>query len=226
VKRNGLPVRLVQLYVGLLLYGTSSALQVRAGLGLDPWDVFHQGLARHLHLSIGVVSIIVGAVVLLGWIPLRQRPGLGTLSNVVLVGASLDWALDLLPTPHPMALRVGYLALGIVLCAFATGLYISARFGPGPRDGLMTGIPRRTRLSVRVARTIIEVTVLIVGWLLGGTVGIGTLAFALLIGPLAQLFLRLFGRLGSASPAQPPSTDDQLVDQEEVVAARATTASS
>jgi uncharacterized membrane protein YczE len=193
VTRNGLPVRLIQLYVGLLLYGTSSALQVRAGLGLDPWDVFHQGLARHLHLSIGVVSIGVGALVLLGWIPLRQRPGLGTLSNVVLVGASLDWALALLPTPHPMAARIGYLAGGIMLCAVATGLYINARFGPGPRDGLMTGIPTRTRLSVRVARTVIEVSVLVIGWLLGGTVGIGTLAFAVLIGPLAQFFLRLFG---------------------------------
>ena len=192
VTRNGLPMRLVQLYVGLLLYGTSSALQVRAGLGLDPWDVFHQGLARHLHLSIGVVSIIVGAVVLLGWIPLRQRPGLGTLSNVVLVGASLDWALALLPVPHLLAARIGYLVGGILLCAVATGLYINARFGPGPRDGLMTGIPKRTRLSVRVARTAIELTVLIIGWLLGGTVGIGTLAFAVLIGPLAQFFLKLF----------------------------------
>jgi uncharacterized membrane protein YczE len=202
VNRNGLPIRLAQLYVGLLLYGTSSALQVRAGLGLDPWDVFHQGLSRHLHVSIGVVSIGVGALVLLGWIPLRQRPGIGTLSNVVLIGASLDWALALLPTPHPMALRIGYLAGGIVLCAVATGLYISARFGPGPRDGLMTGIPKRTRLSVRAARTIIELSVLVVGWLLGGTVGFGTLAFAVLIGPLAQFFLRLFGT-GSTASVEP-----------------------
>jgi uncharacterized membrane protein YczE len=192
VKRNGLSMRLTQLYVGLTLYGTSSALQVRSGLGLDPWDVFHQGLANRLHLSIGVVAIGVGALVLLAWIPLRQRPGLGTLSNVVLVGASLDAALGWLPRTHLMVARVGYLAGGILLCAIATGLYINARFGPGPRDGLMTGIPRRTRLSVRASRTIIEVTVLVVGWLLGGTVGIGTLAFAVLIGPLAQIFLRLF----------------------------------
>jgi uncharacterized membrane protein YczE len=199
VKRNGLPVRLTQLYVGLLLYGTSSALQVRSELGLDPWDVFHQGLANRLHLSIGVVSIGVGALVLVAWIPLRQRPGLGTLSNVVLVGASLDAALSWLPTTHLLVARIASLAGGIVLCAIATGLYINAHFGPGPRDGLMTGIPRRTRLSIRASRTIIEVTVLVAGWLLGGTVGVGTLAFAVLIGPLAQLFLRLFAHRRSDS---------------------------
>jgi uncharacterized membrane protein YczE len=195
VKRNGLVVRLVQLYVGLLAYGTSSALLVRSRLGLDPWDVFHQGLAGQLHLSIGVLSIIVGAVVLLAWWPLRQRPGLGTLSNVVLVGASLDWALQVLPAPQPMWARIAFLFGGILLCAAATGLYITARFGPGPRDGLMTGLPRVTGLSIRTTRTIIEVSVLVVGWLLGGTVGVGTLAFAVLIGPLAQFFLRLFTRV-------------------------------
>jgi uncharacterized membrane protein YczE len=202
--RNGLPIRLVQLYVGLILYGTSSALQVRAGLGLDPWDVFHQGLAERLHLSIGVVAIVVGALVLLAWIPLRQRPGLGTVSNVVLVGLSLDWALSVLPTPHVLVARIGYLIGGIVLCAVATGLYINARFGPGPRDGLMTGLPKRTRLSVRASRTIVEVTVLVVGWLLGGTVGIGTLLFAVSIGPLAQVFLRLFAARPDPAPFAVP----------------------
>jgi uncharacterized membrane protein YczE len=205
VTRSGLPRRLARLYLGLVMYGTSSALMVRSTLGLDPWDVFHQGLARHLHVSIGLVSIAVGALVLLCWIPLRQRPGLGTISNVVLVGASLDWALAILPTTNVLGARVAYLGGGILLCAAATGLYITARFGPGPRDGLMIGIPRRTGLSIRLTRTFIELTVLAVGWLLGGTVGIGTLAFALLIGPLAQFFLRLFGLPETDSIAPMPS---------------------
>lgn len=199
---NGLPVRLVRLYVGLVMYGTSSALMVRSELGLDPWDVFHQGLSRQLHVSIGMVSIAVGALVLLCWLPLRQRPGLGTVSNVVLVGLSMNWALTLLPTTHYLPARAAYLAGGILLCGAATGLYINARFGPGPRDGLMTGIPPRTGLSIRLTRTVIEVTVLVIGWLLGGGVGVGTLAFAVLIGPLAQFFLRLFdvGRPESVAP--------------------------
>jgi len=182
----------VQLYAGLAMYGASSALMVRSTLGLDPWDVFHQGLADHLRLSIGVVSIAVGAIVLLGWIPLRQRPGLGTISNVVLVGACLDLALEVLPATQRLAPRIGYLLGGILLCGIATGLYITARFGPGPRDGLMMGIPGRIGLSIRVTRTIIEASVLAAGWLLGGTVGVGTVAYAVAIGPLAQLFLRLF----------------------------------
>ncbi len=192
MRHDGLIRRLVQLYIGLVLYGTSSALLVRAGLGLDPWDVLHQGIARRLHVSIGAVVIVVGALVLLIWIPLRQRPGLGTLSNVVLIGCALDAALAVLPTPHLLAARIGYLAVGIVLCGVATGLYIGARFGPGPRDGLMTGLARRSGWSIRVVRTGIELTVLAAGWLLGGTVGVGTVAYALAIGPLAQVFLRLF----------------------------------
>jgi uncharacterized membrane protein YczE len=189
---NRLPRRLTQLYIGLLLYGFAAALQVRAGLGLDPWDVFHQGLAGHTGLAIGTISIIVGALVLLAWIPLRQRPGLGTVSNVVLIGVSLNVSLQLLPTVSEVAERVVLLALAIVLGGVATGLYIGAQFGPGPRDGLMTGLARRTGKSIRLVRTCIEVTVLAAGWLLGGTVGIGTLAYALAIGPLAQVFLRLF----------------------------------
>lgn len=184
--------RLVQLYVGLWLYGLSAALQLRSGLGLDPWDVFHQGLSHHVGLSIGAVVIVIGAAVLLIWIPLRQRPGLGTVSNVILIGVSLDVSLTMLPSGGPIEGRVGELVGGIVLCGLATGMYIGANFGPGPRDGLMTGLARVTGRSIRLTRTGIEVTVLASGWLLGGTVGIGTVAFALAIGPLAQLFLPLF----------------------------------
>jgi uncharacterized membrane protein YczE len=183
--------RLSQLYIGLLCYGTAAALQVRSGLGLDPWDVLHQGLGHVLHLAIGTVVVIVGAVVLLAWIPLRQMPGLGTVSNAVLVGVSMNVALQLLPRVHAMGWRITDLVGGIVLCGVATGLYIGARLGPGPRDGLMTGLVRRTGRSVRLIRTSIEVSVLIIGWILGGTVGIGTLAFAVAIGPLVQIFLPL-----------------------------------
>jgi uncharacterized membrane protein YczE len=190
--RARLPRRLGQLYIGLLLYGLSGALLVRSRLGLDPWDVFHQGLGRHLGLAIGTVVIIVGAAVLLLWIPLRQRPGLGTLSNVVLIGLSMNWSLDVLPHTGPMAWRIVEMVGGVVLCGVATGMYIGAAFGPGPRDGLMTGLARRTDRSIRLVRTGLEVTVLAVGWLLGGTVGIGTVLYALAIGPLAQLFLPIF----------------------------------
>ncbi|MCL6668523.1 hypothetical protein M8J74_08810 [Streptomyces panaciradicis] len=184
--------RLIQLYVGLTLYGTSSALLVRSGLGLEPWGVLHQGLARLTGLTIGVVSIIVGAAVLLLWIPLRQRPGLGTVSNVFLVGIAMDGTLALSPDVRSLAVRLPLLLAGIVLNGVATGLYISARFGPGPRDGLMTGLHRRTGRSIRSMRTAIEVAVVATGFVLGGTVGIGTLLYALSIGPLAQLFLRVF----------------------------------
>lgn len=192
VATNGLVRRLTQLYIGLILYGASCALMVRARLGLDPWDVFHQGLSRRVGWSIGTVVIVAGLVVLLCWIPLRQLPGLGTVSNVVLVGLAIDGALGVLPTPGPLALRIGYLAGGVVLCGVATGLYIGADFGPGPRDGLMTGLVRRTEWSIRSTRTGIEATVLLAGFLLGGTVGVGTVAYALAIGPLAQVFLPLF----------------------------------
>jgi uncharacterized membrane protein YczE len=190
--RNRLPRRLVQLYVGLCLYGFAGALQVRSKLGLDPWDVFHQGIGHHAGLRIGTVVILVGAAVLLLWIPLRQWPGLGTVSNVVLIGLSMNWSLDLLPRSAPLGVRIGEMLSGIVLLAIATGMYIGATFGPGPRDGLMTGLARRTGRSIRLVRTGIEVTVLAAGWLLGGTVGIGTVAFAVAIGPLAQIFLPIF----------------------------------
>jgi uncharacterized membrane protein YczE len=183
---------LIQLYAGLTLYGTSSALLVRSGLGLEPWGVLHQGLARLTGLTIGVVSIIVGAAVLLLWIPLRQRPGLGTVSNVFLIGIAMDATLAVFPDVRSLAVRLPLLVAGIVLNGVATGLYISARFGPGPRDGLMTGLHRRTGRSIRLMRTAIEVAVVATGFALGGTVGIGTLLYALSIGPLAQLFLRVF----------------------------------
>ncbi|MFB7597898.1 YitT family protein [Streptomyces sp. NPDC056160] len=190
--------RLVQLYTGLVLYGASSALLVEAGLGLEPWGVLHQGLAELSGLTIGVVSIVVGAVVLLLWIPLRQRPGLGTVSNVFVVGLAMDGTLALVPDPRTLAVRIPVLVAGILLNGAATGLYISARFGPGPRDGLMTGLHRRTGRSIRLMRTAVEVAVVVTGFLLGGTIGVGTLVYAVSIGPLAQLFLRVF-----ASPAAP-----------------------
>ncbi|MEU5946612.1 hypothetical protein ABZ793_13755 [Micromonospora sp. NPDC047465] len=185
--------RLTQLYAGLVLYGVSMALMINSGLGLDPWDVFHQGLAELTGLSFGTVTIAVGALVLLLWIPLRQRPGLGTVSNVLVIGLVVDATLALLPAGGPLGVRIGLLVAGIVANGAATGLYIGARLGPGPRDGLMTGyVARRPGRSIRLVRTVIEVTVLALGWLLGGTVGVGTVAYALAIGPLTQVFLPLF----------------------------------
>ncbi|OKJ71482.1 membrane protein YczE [Streptomyces sp. CB02460] len=193
--------RLVQLYAGLALYGASSALLVVADLGLEPWGVLHQGLAERTGISIGVVSIIIGAIVLLLWIPLRQRPGLGTVSNVFAVGIAMDGTLALVPEVHGLVARAGVMAAGIVLNGVATGLYISARFGPGPRDGLMTGLHRRTGRSIRLVRTAIEIAVVVTGFLLGGSLGIGTVLYALAIGPLAQVFLRVFAIPGESAPS-------------------------
>ena len=192
--------RLVQLYVGLTLYGLSMALMLRARLGLDPWDVLQQGIALKVHHAIGTISIIVGALVLLFWIPLRQRPGLGTISNVVIVGLVMDFALEVIPGQHGLERQVPMLVGAILLCGLATGMYISADLGPGPRDGLMTGLAARTGLSIRLTRTLIEAVVLVTGWLLGGSVGIGTVAFALGIGPAAQFFLRV---LAIPAPTKP-----------------------
>ena len=207
-RRAHLVRRLVQLYVGLLLYGLGCALEVRGNLGLDPWDVFHQGLSHRLHVAIGTVVILVGAAVLLLWWPLRQWPGLGTVSNVVFVGLSMNWSLALIPYSGRLWARIPEMLGGILLLGVATGMYIGAAFGPGPRDGLMTGFARRSKRSIRLIRTVIELTVLAAGWALGGTVGIGTVLFALSIGPLAQLFLPLFdtaGRHVSEAPAVDPA---------------------
>lgn len=191
--RSGLTARLVQLVAGLVLFGASLALLVRSELGLDPWDVFHQGLAVATGLSIGVCSIVAGVVVLLLWIPLRQRPGIGTVANVILIGVSLDAVLFLIPVTGDLVLRWVYLVAGIVLNGIATGAYIGAGMGPGPRDGLMVGFARSGR-SLRVVRTSIEVTVLVVGWLLGGTVGVGTVLFAVTIGPIVHRTVPAFSR--------------------------------
>jgi uncharacterized membrane protein YczE len=175
--------------VGLVLYGVSMAMMIRSTLGLDPWDVFHAGIATHVPLTFGQVTIIIGALVLLLWIPLRQWPGLGTVANVVVIGLAADAGLDLIGAPESMWARVLLLGSGIVLNGVAGGLYIGSQLGPGPRDGLMTGFARRTGLSIRLVRTTIEVVVLAVGWLLGGPVGLGTVLYAVSIGPLVQFFL-------------------------------------
>jgi uncharacterized membrane protein YczE len=193
--------RLVQLYLGLVGYTVSMALMIEARLGNQPWDVFHQGLAKRTGLSIGTIIVIVGAIVLALWIPLRQRPGFGTISNVVVIGVGTDVALAVIPTPGPLALRIGYLVGGVLLCGLASGLYIGARLGPGPRDGLMTGLAARGH-SLRLVRTGIEVTVVAIGFLLGGTVGIGTLIYAVSIGPLVQLMLPLFDTHPDSSPVR------------------------
>ncbi|POZ17624.1 hypothetical protein C3Z09_07825 [Lelliottia aquatilis] len=184
--------RLLQLYVGLSFYGLSTAMFVRADLGADPWNVFHLGVARLLAMDIGTVMILTGALVLLFWIPLRQRPGLGTISNVIVIGLAADAALSLLPEMSSLVARSVLLISAVVVNALATGMYIGAGFGSGPRDGLMTGINARTGWSVRSVRTAIEVTVLLIGCVLGGTFGVGTVLYALTIGPLIQICLPWF----------------------------------
>lgn len=181
--------RLPQLLVGLLLFGWSMAMMVRSGLGLMPWDVFHQGVAIHLPLTFGQVVIVVGAFVLLLWIPLRQWPGLGTICNVVLIGLAADVGLAVMGEPDRLWLKIALVLGGIVLNGFASALYIGVHLGTGPRDGLSMALNRITGRSVRAMRTIIEVIVLVVGVILGGTVGAGTVLYALGIGPLLQLFL-------------------------------------
>ena len=185
--------RVVQLFVGLALYGVSMAFMVESALGLNPWDVFHQGLSKATGVSFGWVVLLTGVPVLLLWIPLRQRPGFGTIANLVVIGFVADGALAVLSPGTSIAMRITYLVVGIALNGVATAMYIGARFGPGPRDGLMTGIVRRwPRLSIRLVRTSIEVLVLATGFLLGGTIGLGTVAYALGIGPLVQLFTPAF----------------------------------
>jgi uncharacterized membrane protein YczE len=196
--------RLVQLYAGLALYGVSSSLLVLGRLGLVPWDVLHQGLARHTGLGIGTWTIIVSVVVLVFWIPLRERPGIGTISNAVVIGGTVDLVLWLTPDVHGSSARWACCLGGVFLNGVATGLYIGAGLGPGPRDGLMTGLARRTGRSLRVVRTALEATVLLVGWLIGGTVGAGTVVYLVAIGPLAHIFVPLFSHGAGRDPSARP----------------------
>lgn len=189
LRAGRLPRRITQLMIGLTLYGVSMTMLIRSTLGLDPWNVLHVGLAPHLGLSIGVTTIIVGAAVLLAWVPLRQWPGLGTVLNTIWIGVVTDAGLALLAPPETLGWRWTLLLGGIALNALAGALYIGSQLGPGPRDGLMTGLHDRTGLSVRLVRTCLEVAVLVLGWRLGGVVGIGTVLYALAIGPLLHSLL-------------------------------------
>lgn len=178
--------RLLRLTLGLFIFGWGTAFMLRAELGTDPWTVFAEGLSLFTGLSIGFVTVLVGLAVLLLWIPLKQRPGVGTVANALLIGPFMELGLYLIETPPSLPLRITFFATGLLMVGIGSGWYIGSGLGPGPRDGVMTGLHRRFGWPLWVARTVIEVTVVISGWLLGGTVGFGTLAFALLIGPLVQ----------------------------------------
>lgn len=192
LRAGRLGVRLPLLLAGLFLYGASMAMVLRATLGQIPWDVLHVGVSHHIPLSFGTIVVVVSLLVLIPWIPLRQKPGLGTIGNALLIGPSADLVLSVLSPPEGLGWRIPLLVGGVVLNGVATGMYIGSQFGPGPRDGLMTGLARVTGGSLRVVRTGIEVTVVVIGWLLGGVIGVGTVLYAVAIGPLAQLFLPLF----------------------------------
>jgi uncharacterized membrane protein YczE len=181
--------RLTQLYVGLVLYGFSIALMVRGHLGVAPWDVLHVGLTKHFPITLGEALVIVSFLVMVLWIPLREVPGIGTISNAIVIGVSADAFLRVLDQPGALWLRGVLTVAGVVVCGLATAMYIGAQFGRGPRDGLMTGFARRTGLSLRLVRTLLEITVVVIGLLLGGVAGMGTVLYALAIGPLAQLML-------------------------------------
>lgn len=200
-----MPGRVIQLLSGLVLYGAGCALTITAGLGVDPWTVLAEGLSRQSGIGVGWVTNLVGAVVLLAWIPLRQHPGIGTLANIALVGTSMQVALSLVPSPDTPVSRITLLTLGVTVVAIASGLYIGAHFGPGPRDGLMTGLHARLGLPIWLCRLAVEGTVLVLGWSLGGTVGIGTIVFAVSIGPLVHLALPLFDmRVTDGRAVAPP----------------------
>lgn len=210
LRAGRLPRRLAQLYVGLFLYGVSLALMVRGDLGLAPWDVLHSGFIRHVPMTLGQAVVLFSFVVLVLWIPLREKPGIGTISNAIVVGLSADLTLAVLEAPDAIAARVALMVGGIVLCGLATALYIGAQLGRGPRDGLMTGLARRTGLSIRLVRTALEVGVVVIGLLLGGTLGLGTVAYALAIGPIAQWMMPWFlvdlgpaGRVGGIPEPDP-----------------------
>ncbi len=184
--------RFVQLVIGLFLYGIGISLMVHAALGIAPWDVLTQGIAKQSGWSFGLLTNVIGAAVLLLWWPIRQKPGLGTVLNVLLIGPSAQFGLWLFPEFNGVWTQIAAFAAGMGVLALATGLYIGANFGPGPRDGLMTGLHRRSGWPIWTVRTGIEATVLLIGWWLGGNVGWGTLAFALCIGPMCGVTLRWF----------------------------------
>ena len=196
--------RLVRLFFGLALYGFTMAMLVESTLGLDPWDVFHEGVAKHVPLTFGQVVIVTGAVVMLFWIPLRQKPGIGTISNIIVIGLAADAGLAVLPTPDDMMARIALLVGGVVGNGLAGALYIGADLGTGPRDGVWMGLVRRTGHSIRLWRTVMELSVLAVGFVLGGTVGVGTVLYAATIGPIVQFFMTVF-------PAGTANKDDVVV---------------
>ena len=200
--------RIVQLVAGLFAYGIGISLMVQAGIGVAPWDVLTQGISHQTGLDFGLMTNIIGVGVLLCWIPIRQRPGIGTIANVLLIGPSAQLGLWIFPKQHVLTVQLAFFVVGLVVIALATGLYIGARMGPGPRDGLMTGIHARTGWRIWIVRTGIEVTVLLVGWALGGNFGPGTIAFALLIGPLVGVtipWLRVPG--GEVTPSAVPADE-------------------
>ncbi len=196
------------LLAGLALFGAGVALMVRSELGLGPWDVLHEGISHHTGLQIGTITILTGILVLLSWIPLRQRMGIGTVLNILCIGLATNATLDILESPLGLPLRLLWLVAGILLVGLGSGMYLSSHFGAGPRDGLMMGLHKRTGLSVSAIRTALELSVLLLGWLLGGTVGPGTLLFAFGIGPIVQPVLHFFGGLSQPSPL--PSVADKV----------------
>ena len=202
--------RVFQLLIGLVLYGVGISLMVQAAIGLDPWTVFAQGISIHTGIGIGWLSNIIGVFVLLLWIPLRQRPGVGTLLNILIIGPSLELGLWLIPQPEGFLWQALMFAAGLLMLAVASGLYIGAKFGPGPRDGLMTGLHARLGWPIWVARSVVEITVLATGWLLGGNVGIGTLAFALLVGPLCNWTLPMFDTRRKGTSKTSPALEREL----------------
>ncbi|WP_224751599.1 membrane protein YczE [Microbacterium helvum] len=210
-----MPRRVPQLVIGLFLYGAGCALTVEAGLGVDPWTVFAQGLSLRTGVGIGWITNIVGFFVLLLWIPLRQRPGIGTVANILLVGTSMQLVLGVVPPISGILGQAVTLLAGIVLVALASGLYIGARFGPGPRDGLMTGLNARLGWPIWLCRALVELTVLAIGWVLGGTVGIGTVLFAVLIGPLVHVALPLL----DTRPRRRTATDGEYAGAADAITA-------
>ncbi len=202
LRAGRLPLRLVQLYVGLLAYGVSLALMVRGDLGLAPWDVLHSGFIEHVPITLGQAVILFSFVVLVFWIPLREKPGIGTISNALVVGLSADVTLALFDNPDAIGPRVALMLGGVLLCGLATAVYVGAQLGRGPRDGLMTGLHRRTGLSLRLVRTGLEVAVVLIGLAMGGVLGVGTLVYAFAIGPIAQALMPYF--LVELRPADEP----------------------